>query len=65
MEELEKIEHVEVICGDCPIEGMIVVPAPKIKPKLFNINFYQKVMLQCPTCGKTSKPYYQKLIKEK
>lgn len=56
MDNEEKFENADVVCGDCKGQWQTLRVENK-RPRLFTKNYFQTLIHQCTLCGKTSNPF--------
>lgn len=60
MDEVEKIEEVEVLCVECNGQfGLVQVPPPT--NRLFTPIYYRRIFLKCNVCQKADKVIFHRI----
>ena len=63
--EINKVydfENADVFCTDCTGQ-LVTLQVNTNTPRLFTVKYYQKLILQCNVCKKTTKVFTQKIKK--
>lgn len=59
--KVDEFEQADVFCSDC--NGQLVALDIQKTNKLFSIQYYKKMVLQCNLCKKNGKVFTQKIKK--